>query len=165
MSFVLIGKEELDKIFRDFPEHGYRKPVIAAFRKAANPVKKEMASQLPGYLKPLKKVIKIKPGKGKSMRLSVGFYSGQGMYRNRRGRDWDPYMLAYWHNYGTLANRDPSHSFKKPRRAGTAAFKGGIRPRRFVEIAWENSKGQAQKEFEKKFDEELTKFLEKNAVK
>jgi hypothetical protein len=164
-SFTVEGMENLQRIFREFPENGYRKPVIAAFRKAAEPVKRAMIANLPGNLKSLRKAIKIKPGKGKSMTLAVGIYARQGVFRNSRGQDWDPYQIAYWHNYGTLANRYSQHSFVTPRRKTTARFKGGIKPLLFVEKAWEESKGQAQKEFEKKADEEITKFLEKNAYK
>jgi hypothetical protein len=166
MSTVTFeGMENLQRIFRDFPEKGYRKPVIAAFRKAAEPVKRAMISNLPGNLKPLRKAVKIKPGKGRSLTLAVGIYARQGVYRNRKGQDWDPYQLAYWHNYGTLANRDPEHQFKTGRRKKTAGYRGGIRPMRFVERAWEESKGQAQKEFEVAVDKEITKWLEKEAYK
>lgn len=166
MSTVIFeGMDNLKNIFRDFPENGYRKPVIAAFRKAANPVKKAMIANLPPFIKPIRKAIKVKAGKGKSMTLSVGIYARQGVYRNHRGQDWDPYQIAYWHNYGTMANRDTSHTFKTPRRRTTAGYRGGIRPLRFVERAWEQSKSKAQSEFEKKVDEEIIKFLEKNAYK
>ncbi len=164
-GFTLLGAENLQRIFREFPEKGYRKPVIAAFRKAAEPVKKAMISRLPGNLKALRRAIKIKPGKGKSMTLAVGIFARQGVFRNSRGQDWDPYQIAYWHNYGTLARRDSDHSFVTPRRKKTASYQGGIRPLRFVEAAWEESKGPAQQQFEKKVDEEITKFLQENAYK
>ena len=164
-GFTLLGAENIQRIFKEFPEYGYRRPVIAGFRKAAEPVKKAMIANLPSFIKPIRKAVKVKPGKGKSMTLSVGVFSGQGVFRNRRGQDWDPYQIAYWHNYGTLANRDTGHSFKTPRRRTTARYRGGIRPLRFIEKAWEQSKAQAQNEFEKKVDEDITKFLEKNAYK
>ena len=164
-NFELIGAENLKRIIREFPENGYIKPVKAAFRKAADPVKKAIVTNLPGSLKGLKKAVKIKPGKGKSLTMAVGIYSGNGVFRNTRGQDWDPYMIAYWHNYGTLSNRDREHSFKKQRRSISADFQGGIRPQRFVERAWDQSKTQAQKEFEKKAVEEVDKFLKQNALR
>lgn len=164
-GFVLLGSENLQRIFRDFPEKGYRKPVIAAFRKAAEPVKKAMISNLPPSLRALRKAIKVKPGKGRSLTLAVGIYANAGVYRNSRGQDWDPYQIAYWHNYGTLANRDSQHSFVTPRRKKTVSWQGGIKPLRFMEKAWEESKVRAQQEFEKKAAEETTKFLEANAYK
>jgi hypothetical protein len=164
-NYTIEGMENLQTILREFPEKGYRKPIIAAFRKAAEPVKKAMIANLPPNLKALKKALKVKPGKGKSMTLAVGIYANQGVFRNSRGQDWDPYQIAYWHNYGTLANRDKSHSFVCGRKKKTAGYNGGIRPLRFMERAWEQSKDQAQKEFEKKTEEEIDKFLQANAYK
>lgn len=163
--FTLTGTENLRQIFRQFPEGGYRKPVVAGFRKAAKPVADAFANSLPGDLKKLKKIIKIRPGKGKSITLSVGFTGGISTYRNSRGQDWDPWQLVYWFNYGTLANRLASHQFKTPRRKASATRSGGIKPGQFVEVAWENSKGEAQRVFETEVDKEITKFLEKLAAR
>lgn len=160
-NFEIQGIEKLVKIFQEFPEKGYRRPVIAAFRKAAEPVKKAIIANLPGNLKGLRKAVKIKPGRGLS--LSVGFFARQGIYRNSRGRDYDPYTIAYWHNYGTYGNRDPEHNFAKPRGRKTAGRSGGIKPLKFVERAWEQSKNEAQAAFEKKVEEEIDKFLKENA--
>jgi len=164
-GFTLTGTENLKRMFSQFPERGYRKPVIAAFRKAADPVKKAMISNLPANLKVLKKAVKIKPGKGKSLTLAVGFYANQGVYRNSRGQQWDPYQLAYWHNYGTLSRRTSGHTFVKPRGKLSAHKKGGITPGLFVERAWNEASGQAQKIFETTLDTEVTKFFEKEAAK
>jgi len=161
----ITGVENLRKIFEQFPEFGYRKPVMAGFRKAAKPVAAAMASNLPSNLKVLKRIIKIKPGKGKSLTLSVGFTGGTMTYRNSRGQTWDPYQLAYWFNYGTYANRLSSHQFKTPRRKISAMRKGGLTPGLFAEKAWEESQGKAQSEFEKEADLQIVKFFEKHALK
>lgn len=164
-NFTLTGTENLKRIFQEFPEGGYRKPVMNAFRKAAKPVAAAMASNLPASLKGLKKIIKIKPGKGKSMTLSVGFTGGMSTYRNSRGQDMDAYNLVNWFNYGTLANRLSSHQFQSPRRKVSASWSGGIKPGQFVEKAWEASKGEAQKIFEVEVDKEIVKYFEKLAAK
>ena len=164
-NFKLDGYENIVSIFREMPEDGYRKPVIAAFKKAAEPVKKAMISNLPSGLNPLKKVIKSVSGKGKSMTHAVGVYGNQGKYVNRRGQQWDPYQLIYWHNYGTLANRSVNHPFQNKRRKPSDNWKGGIKPGLFVEKAWNDSRVKAQIEFEKSYDIEHTKFLEKRAAR
>lgn len=164
-NFKLDGYENIISIFREMPEDGYRKPVIAAFRKAADPVKKAMIANLPSALKPLKKALKIKPGKGKSMTLAVGFFGRQGTYRNQKGQMWDPYMLLYWHNYGTLANRSPEHSFQNARRKPSLNRRGGIKAGMFVEKAIDQSMPQAQKIFESAYLTEHEKFLTKHAAK
>lgn len=164
-NFKLDGYDNLITIFREMPEDGYRKPVVAAFRKAADPVKKAMIANLPSSLKALKKVCKIQPGKGKSMTLTVGFFGKQGMYRNQKGQMWDPYMLLYWHNYGTLANRSSEHSFQNPRRKPSINRSGGIKAGMFVERAIDQSMPQAQKTFESSYLVEHEKFLKQRAAK
>lgn len=164
-GFTLEGHNELKQIFRDFPEYGYRKPVMAAFRKAAKPVVSAMASNLPSELKKMKKILKTTAGKGKSLTMSVGFKGGLGMYQNRRGQMWDPWQLIYWFNYGTLSNRLGTHDFKTPRKSKSSGRKGGIKPGLFVEKAWEDSKGAAQKEFEKECELQVNKFFQERAVR
>jgi hypothetical protein len=164
-NFTFTGIENLRNIFRNFPEGAYRKPLIAAFRKAAAPVKTAMAANLPSTLKPLKKILMVKAGKGKSLTLAVGFFGRQGVYVNRRGQKWDPYMLVYWHNYGTLANRSGEHSFQNARRKPSVNWTGWIKAGLFVEKAIEQSMPQAEKIFETTLETEVTKFFEKEAAK
>ena len=164
-DFTIDGTDNLKRIFNELPEMGYHQPVKAAFRKAAKPVSKAMAGNLPPSLSSIRKIIKTKPGRGKSMTLSVGFTAGISKFVNRRGQAWDPWQLIYWFNYGTLANRFASHNFKAARRGKTASYSGGIRPGLFVEKAIEQSMPKAQKTFEQEFEKEFTKFLEKRAAK
>jgi hypothetical protein len=164
-NFQLDGFDNVINIIRAMPEDGYRKPVVAAFKKAAVPIRDSMIAALPSNLKGMKKVIKIKPGKGKSMTLAVGPFGRQLQYRNNRGVNWDPYMLIYWSNYGTYAGRDPGHSFQYKRRKKTAGYAGGIKAGLFIEHAVESSIPQAEKIFEKTYEEEHIKFLEKLAAK
>ena len=162
---TFTGTENLKKIFREFPEGGYRKPIMAAFRKAAIPVQKAMKSNLPANLKGAAKTIRAVPYKGKDPGLGVGVFSKGSLYQNRRGQNWNPWMLIYWHNYGTLANRDSQHSFSNPRRSPSSGWRGGIKAGRFIDKAWESSKGQAQRVFEENVEKEINKFFEKNALK
>lgn len=164
-GYTFTGMENLLGMFRKFPEGAYRKPVIAAFRKAAVPVKNAMGASLTSNLKPLKKILKVNAGKGKSLTLSVGFFGRQGVYTNRRGQQWDPYELVYWHNYGTLANRSGEHSFLNARRKPSANWTGGIKAGLFVEKAIDQSMPQAEKIFEAALEAEVTKFFEKEAAK
>jgi len=162
------GLAELKTIFEQFPENAYRKPLNAAFRKAAAPVKKAMTSALPPYLTPIKRAIKAKASRASKGEpsLAVGvFSSGETMYRNRRGQLWNPWMLAYWHNYGTLANRSGSHRFATQRRKSSAGRSGGIQAGYFIEKAWTESQSAAQGTFDKNVSEEIEKFLQKEAAK
>jgi hypothetical protein len=169
-NFTLEGTENLKEIFKEFPEGGYRTPLNAAFKDAADPVKKAMIQNLPSNLKALKRIVKFKvsrKSKGEPS-LAVGFFNRQGLtFRNKRGVNWDPYTIAFWHNYGTLDWRaNMFHQFKSPvrRRTKTGSMQG-LKPLLFVERGWDQSKGRAQKIFEEMIDRYIMKFFEKHANK
>ena len=167
-NFTLTGTENLKEIFRQFPEGGYRAPLNAAFRKAADPVKRAMISNLPSNLKALKRIVKAKTSRASKGEpsLAVGFFNRQNLvFRNSRGINWDPYTIAYWHNYGTMARRYSGHSFITPRKSKTSRREGGVRPLLFAEKGWEQSQSQAQKIFEEEVDREICKFYQKYAAK
>jgi hypothetical protein len=171
VSFTLTGTENLKKIFAEFPENGYRKPINAAFVKAAVPVKNAMISNLPPNLSAIKRAIKAKSSRASKGEpsLAVGVFSSGGkVFRNSRGIDWNPWTIALWHNYGTLSNRTALarlHVYATPRKKKTADWDGGIKPKFFIERGWDSSKTEAQKVFEKVSDEEIIKFFQKNAAK
>lgn len=158
-QFAIDGAESLNRVLEQYPEMAVRRPLLYSFRKAAVPIRRAMQSSLPSYISPVKKALAIRAAK--DLTVSVGFWAKRGIYRNRRGQEWDPYQLVYWHNYGTLSSRASSHTFKTPRRKKTAAYKGGIKPRFFVETAVTASLGEAQRIFESTFDAQVTAWLEK----
>ena len=163
--FTVDGFDNIIKMWKDMPEDGYRKPVIAAFKKAALPVKRAMIAGLPSSIKATKAAIKIKPGRGKSMTLAVGAFGRTGMYRNSRGVTWDPYQIIYWQNYGTLSNRAPEHQFLHARRKPSLNWRGGIRAGLFMEKAWNSTERDAEKIFETEYEKEYIKYLEARAKK
>jgi len=165
-NFTLSGTEALMKIFREYPEMGYRRPIVNAFRKAGLPVKKKMSESLPSNLSFLKRTMRIVTYKGKDPVVGVGVF-GKGLtFKNSRGIAWNPWQLALWFNYGTLDWRaERFHQFKTPvRRKSKTNRMAGIRPGLFIEEGWDRSKIEAQKIFEKTVDDEVTKFLQKNAI-
>jgi hypothetical protein len=170
VSVSFQGTENLKRIFKDFPEGGYRKPLNAAFVKASVPVKSAMINGLPSSISSVSKVIKAKSsrkGKGEPS-LAVGVFSSGGkIFRNSKGINWNPWVIANWLNYGTLDWRaERFHAFKTPVRRKTRSDRMvGIKPRLFIERAWEASKGQAQKIFEEEADKEIMKFLNAQASK
>jgi hypothetical protein len=168
VSAVIVtfqGIENLNKIFKEFPEMGYRKPIMAGFRKASAPVKKAMKSNLPANLRGAARSIKAVAYKTKEPEMGVGIFSKGITYQNRRGKRWSPWQLIYWHNYGTMAGRSAEHSFITPRRKKTAGSSGGIKAGMFIEKAWDQSSAQAQKNFEETVEKETIKFFEKYAAK
>jgi hypothetical protein len=170
-NVVIEGMDNLKEIFREFPEKGYRKPLNAAFVKAAQPVKRAMIRNLPPYLQAISKAIKAKSSRASKGEpsLAVGVYSSGGkVFVNKRGIAWNPWVMAYWHNYGTLSWRTTLsrlHVFATARKRKTANWDGGIKPLFFIERGWDQSKDEALKTFETVVDQEIMKFFESKAAK
>jgi hypothetical protein len=164
-NFTLDGTENLKRIFQLYPEMGYRRPVNKGFSKAAQPVRRAIIAGIPSSLAPIRKAVKVKAA-AKFMSLQVGFFANQGVYINRKGKKWDPFQLAYWFSYGTYSWRTSLarlHVFATPRKTRTSKWQGGVKPLFFVERAWDQTKGTAQKIFEQTVDEETMKFLTSEA--
>ena len=153
-EFEIIGADSLVTIFEQLPEKYGKKPIQAAFRKGAKPFIAALKKSTPVKSGDTLKSIKVLTGKGAS--INVGF-SGKKQYM-------PGYMKAYWSNYGTMANRDRSHSFKQRRKAKTANRQGGIVAKRFVEDSWENTRGEVQKIINDELMNETQKFLNKHKV-
>lgn len=158
-NFTIDGTENLKRIFADLPVKGYRQPVIAAFRKSGKPIADAMKAHLPASLSGLKKIIKTKIYKSDSPLAATGPFRKGVEYVNSRGVKWNPYMLLYWMNYGTLANRSSTHRFVKARGSKSSGRLGGIKPGLFMEAAIDSAMPQAAKVFETEFQKEFEKFL------
>lgn len=160
IKYTLVGSDHILKVFREFPQEGYRKPVMMGFKKAAVPVRKAIVQAIPSRIKAVKAAVKVKPSR-RGLILNVGVYAKNGMYVNSRGKKWDPFQLAYWFNYGTYENRAPNHEFVRPRNRKTADRKGGIKPDLYVEKAWNNSSARAKEELEKEWARQISKLCDK----
>lgn len=166
IDIQIEGAENLKQIFEQMHPTLKAQVVNRLFVRAAKPIKKAMISNLPGYLNKAKAIVKVRKGKNKEYpSLSVGFYRRVAEYTNSRGKRWDPLMLVYWHNYGTLANRDAGHKFIKPRKKISAKWRGGIMPGRFVDRAIEAGMPQAQKIIDDDFDKCVTDIIKKYAAR
>jgi hypothetical protein len=151
------GTESLDRIFEKLPAKYAKKPVIATFRKGARVFIRTLRSNTPSASGETKKGIGVKAGKGRNnISISVGF---------RGGKYMPAYQKAFWQNYGTLANRDASHSFQRGRRSVSSKWKGGIQPKRFVERSWQNTQDKVRQIIESELENETVKFLQKHAAK
>ena len=151
------GVEDLSTIFKELPAKYGKKPVISTFRKAARPFVKQLRGLTPSATGETKKSIGIKAGRSAEYpSIQVGF---------RGGKYMPTWFKAYWNNYGTLANRDPQHSFVRGRKSKTATRQGGIRAKRFVEQAWDSTSEQSQRIVEDELKNETIKFLQKHAVR
>ncbi|HOI48332.1 MAG TPA: HK97 gp10 family phage protein [Prolixibacteraceae bacterium] len=154
VEIEFTGVENIHEIFAKLPEQYGKKPVTATFRKGAAHFVKALKQSAPVASGDTKKSIGIKGGKGAS--IIVGF---------RTGKTYMPaWFKAYWNNYGTLSERDPSHQFVKSRKKKTINWKGGIRPLRFVEKSWDATRAQVQNTINEELVSQTEKFLKKHAV-
>lgn len=151
------GTESLEQIFEQLPDKYAKKPMVSTFRKGARVFTRTLRRNTPKETGETRKAIGVKVGKGsRNLSIAVGF---------RGGKYYSNYMKAYWQNYGTLANRAGSHSFQRGRRTISSNWKGGIRPKFFVERSWENTQDQVQQVIENELETQTVKFLQKHAVK
>jgi hypothetical protein len=164
-NFTIEGTENLKKIFAQLPENGFKKPVNIAFRKAGKPIADAMKANLPASMAGLKKIIKTKIYRSELPMAATGPFRKGVEYVNSRGVKWNPYMLLYWLNYGTMANRSSTHRFVRARDKATSARHGGIKPGLFMEAAIDQAMPQAQKIFETEFQKEFEKFMSELATK
>jgi hypothetical protein len=164
VKYTLDGDGKMIEVFRKFADEGFYKPVKAGFRKAAVPVRKAMAAGVPRQISPIKKAIKVKESR-RGLVTMVGVFAKQGVYVNRRGKQWDPWTLANWFEYGTYANRASFHKFQNARKGRSRNRPGGIKPNLFLEQAWESSKDQAASELEKYWEKNIEELCNKYNVK
>ena len=130
-SFLMDHTKELDKT------------VIGSLTKGGRVIQREVIARMPDKLKVFKSIFGIKKVKSNNACVTVGFFGRKLSYVNRRGVKWDAFNLLYWSNYGTLSNRDASHTFTKGRRSVSKKWKGGIAPLRFFDKAVDASFDQA----------------------
>lgn len=130
-SFLQNHTKELDK------------SVLQSLTKGGNILKAEFKNQMPSALSKFGVTLKVKGLKAAIPTVLVGFFGRMVNYVNRRGVNWDAFMLVYWANYGTMANRDRTHIFQKARRSKSINKKGGIIPMRFFDKSVDLSFGRA----------------------
>lgn len=127
-SFLENHTKELDKT------------VVGSLIKGSREIKKDIIANMPGNLQKFKPIVTHKAlTKSSNPSLVVGVFGRRLSYTNRRGVKWDPFMLEYWANFGTMANRDKGHPFQSARREKSKSWRGGIRPQHFFERGIESS--------------------------
>lgn len=159
---IEINDSNLNQFFAALPNKVGPKTMVAIARKGATAVNGELRKAMPGNLKKFKSILGAKASRRKDVAMvAAGYYGNKVRYVNRRGEPWDAWMLVYWHNYGTLANRDPSHKFQYARRKKSVAWSGGIRPTHFFEKGIAAGSPKA----EKKMIENANQIIDKAAKK
>jgi hypothetical protein len=84
-------------------------------------------------------------GKEETPTVIAGFFRKKRYFSNKSGikrkadlrskgdKKFDAATIAYWFNYGTMANRSGAHAFRTPRKGPRKAAKGGIKPLLFFQ--------------------------------
>lgn len=157
------GLDDLTKIAN--PKQ-LKSAALAALSSGATEPKKGVRNAMPASLKKFKTILKHKRVKNSTLPMvEVGFFGKVMQYVNRRGVQWDAFMILYWHNYGTLSKRDSGHSFDRARKKKTANWRGGTSASHF----WENGiAGTEDKALDKTaiaLDKQVDKILVKNGFK
>lgn len=158
---IEVQDKELTQFFAGLPNRMAKKPMVTTMRKGAALVNKEIRNSMPGNLKKFKSILGAKTARSATPVLAVGFFGRKVQFINRRGQKWDAWQLVYWHNYGTMANRDASHKFVSSRRQKSANKRGGIRPLRFFDKAVNRALPQAERKIMDEFGNEIDKFAKK----
>lgn len=135
-TFTVDGVEQTHRILNAMNQKAANKEMRKCMRAGAVPLAAAVRKNLPPKMKKAGRAVKIKNMKSAAVR--VGPYTK--VMEMQTGTDYmDVYYLLYWHNYGTLANRNPQHKFDTPRKSKTAAWGGGIRARGFIERSFDQA--------------------------
>jgi hypothetical protein len=160
------GDEKLERLFEKLPEAVSKKAVTAAYRKGASIFTKRLKSNMPGS--GMKRTVGTKSKKKwDHVRLIAGvkYDTSKAPYTSGAGSEIPSYLVAYWHNYGTLSKRDFSHDFSQPRKRQTANWDGGIKAKHFVEESWEATQSQVENRSESEMRAQIMKQIKKYQVK
>ena len=145
MGVHIEGKEQLLQEIQQVPINA-DKVVKKAMQETSRAVAKDIRSAMPNktFKKAIKSVVKAKDN------VTLAYI---GMFRAKDNWSW---MKAYWSNFGTLSNRDPSHRFTAQRKGKSAAWSGGIRPKRFFEKATDGKDRQWEDLFKKTLEKKIS---------
>ena len=135
-TFTVDGIEYSRRILSAMEAKAANREMRKCMRAGAVPLAAAVRKNLPPKMKKAGRAVKIKNMKSAAVR--VGPYTK--VMEMQTGTDYmDVYYLIYWHNYGTLANRNPQYQFDTPRKSKTAAWQGGIRARGFIERTYDQT--------------------------
>jgi len=142
VSITIEGDKELASKFDNLSKAASKKVVLVAFRKTSAIFTRALRSAMPAGLK---KSVGTKALKGEDATLVAGVMSNK-KYKSGKGSELDAWTVAYWLEFGTMANRSTGHTFVRPRRRKSANWKGGIVGKGTVNSAWEQTQGTIEKE-------------------
>ena len=161
MATEVKGIDQALAVLAEYPINA-DKVVKAAMREAAKTAAQAIRPKMPN--KTFRKAVGYTVKEGVEYTFAnVGILRSkkEKNVRMRNGKEVPrPWLRAYWKNYGTLANRDPSHKFAMARKSKSSGWKGGIRPAHFFEPALVG----VDKIMEQKFEETFIKKMKERKL-
>jgi hypothetical protein len=146
VKLEIEGADKLGQMFHDLPERFSKKVLIPVLRKGGNIINAEVKKQVPSNIKGVKAALSTAViGKDETPGVVAGFFRRKRYFSNKTGvkrkadlrgkgdKKFDAATIAYWFNYGTMANRSGAHAFRTPRKGPRKSAKGGIRPLLFFQ--------------------------------
>lgn len=158
--------DELKPFFKD-QEKIMTNTVLASFVKGGTVMKKALKDSTPSSLKKFNATLavkKLKPVAG-ILQVAVGYFGRKLKFITKSGKEWDAFFLLYWKNYGTLKNRDTSHSFQYKVRPVSQKKSGGINPVRFFNLTADANMEAAYNAINDAIEKELNKQVVKYGFK
>jgi hypothetical protein len=149
VTVQFTGNETVEEIMRELPNEVRSTVMQKVFAKASQPFVRDARGRFTG---------REKKGVGTiNGKVNGNFYAGL----VRKGSNGLEYMIAYWKNFGTLANRDKSWSFSYARKRKSASWRGGIKPRGNIAGAWEANKARVEATIENESAKIIMDYLKK----
>lgn len=162
VTIDIIGADKLASMFRGLSVRFRKKVVVSTLRKGAQKIKSAIAKKVPARIKGINRALMIRAGgSAYNPNVKVGYFAKERYFNKAAKKKQDAAFVAYWFNYGTMANRSNNRRFKTPRRKKSAHKKGGIRPMYFFENGVREGMPKAEETIIKEFDGIFKKEFEK----
>jgi hypothetical protein len=175
LTLEIQGADKLAKMFKDLPDKFSTKVLLKTLRKGGSIVNAEIKKHIPANIKGIAASLDMsKIETDESPAIIAGFFRSRKYFSNKTGKrrkadlrqkgdnKFDAATIAYWFNYGTLANRTSVYRFRTPRKARTASRRGGIEAQLFFQkgaaAALKPANDLITKEFDGIFQTEFDKL-------
>jgi Bacteriophage HK97-gp10, putative tail-component len=173
ISFEMEGADKLAQMFNELPDNFSNKVMRTILRKGAAIINGEIKKATPSCIKGVDMALDMANlGGAETPTIVTGFFRNKRYFSNKVGKKrkkdlaskdvkFDAATIAYWFNYGTMANRSGQYQFATPRKGPRKNAAGGIRPTYFFQEGVVNGFKKANESVTKDFDDIFSKAFAK----
>lgn len=174
ITFKMEGAEQLARMFNELPEKFSKKVLIVTLRKGGGIINAEIKKEVPSKIKGVSAALSVGViDRDETPSVIAGFFRNRRYFSNKTGakrrvdllqkgkRKFDAATIAYWFNYGTMANRSGTHRFRTPRRGPRSSASGGLKAELFFQKGVLAGFKKANESITKDFDNIFMKAFEK----